>query len=379
MIVAAVEIQNGKIAFRGNRRLFLKQVFLFGLVIIPSFNVMILGEKGLLASAWILPVIVLFSLPLSFLEKFTLNDSDQRVVRIFGPGVPYDRVGSVTLHEGRKSIAVRISTGRFSHHTLVTTLPADEKASLIQELSARFPAGIVRHAGPLHTRLILILLAFCLFVIIALHLFLYQKNPEIRNVASAKAFPVSGTTGMKIHSAQGVSVSLPGEFLSLPSKDGILLLEGSNVRLHFTSALDAGFVQYFYKRPLQRSLFRHVLGIHDAYDVVHTAFTSRLGAFPLIMRSLLIGDLRDTSIYQTAKHPLAGFVVTGRTDTGHRAVLTLFNRSLRKEVTCTFISSGPIGDEVIGMVVNGMVITGGPAAGHQVQDQAAVASSNARR
>lgn len=286
--------------FQGKSILFLKNVFLYVLVMAPLVAFCLMGEKwahilfGMAALS--LPIFLLAGALIARFDRFSLDDEHARIIKSGKRTIPYQSIQRIDINETGRLMQVSIKQGLFRKTSLAYALDNADKPRFLEELLKRLPQVSVRERRFVDWKSIGIIAAMIILLTVGFHLYLHQQYSELAAVPQQVAWSGSGK---KARNAQQYmlgefSIAMSKQYQVTGQDEGGLQLEDRETKTAVTfiikqqkdvSSLSAAFLGY-------------ATGIHDYADVLETGYHARVGVIPLMIKLFALSNLADVRIYE---------------------------------------------------------------------------------
>lgn len=286
--------------FQGKSILFLKNVFLYVLVLAPLVAFCLMGEKwahSFLGMAVLsLPVFLLAGALIARFDRFSFDDEHAWIIKSGKRTIPYQSIQRIDINETGRLVQVSLRQGLFRRSSLAYALDNADKPRFLEELRKRLPQVSVRERRFVDWKSIGIIAAVIVLLTVGFHLYLYRQYSELAAVPQQVAWSGSGK---KARNAQQYtlgefSIAMPKQYQVTGQDEGGLQLEDREAKTAVTfiikpqkdvSALSTAFLGY-------------ATGIRDYADVLETGYHARVGVIPLMIKLFALSNLADVRIYE---------------------------------------------------------------------------------
>jgi hypothetical protein len=291
--------------FEGSGLLFLKNVFLYVLVMAPLVSVCLMGEKW----AYIFFSVMVVSLPFFLLvgvfvsrfDRFSFDDENARIVKTRKRTIPYQTMKRVDINITGRLMQVSIKQGLLRRTALASALDIQDKPRLVEELLKRLPQVVVRERRFVDWKSIALIMAVIAVLTAGFHLYLYHQYSALGALPNLVEWK---STGKKLKSTQAYDlgqfvVVMPKRFAITGQDEGGLQFADKEAKMNVD----------FIIKP-QKNLFDqhaallgYATGIHTYTEVLETGYHARIGIVPLMIKLFALTNLADVKIYEI-KQPL---------------------------------------------------------------------------
>jgi hypothetical protein len=306
------------------------------------------------ASAVILPVLLLCVPLVRWVNRFSLDDGTAAIIKPGGKRIPYDRVREVLIYDRGDAIDLYARQGRFHTTALVQSLDRGALPGMRDELVRRLPGAVVIEKRRPWLVTALVVPAGLALLLAAAHGFLYHRYPAVRTTTR----PLGAWTAVaKVRPqlqprtrAGDFQFELPAGFAFIGKGEGTLSFEERSQKLRLE------IITNIKRDNMARHAFwfRYGMGVRDFADLTAFLFQARYGVVPLSLRALALRGQEEVVLYETMPPLLRGYVTQGRRGREELTHVFLSGEGPGREMH--LYASGPkrVPEEVLRSIITGI-------------------------
>jgi len=327
--------------FKSNGRLFLRNVLLYVLVIVPIASVCLMGAAWLHVCLTILALSLMVAPLGAFLvsrtDGFSFDDSSRMMIKATGKRVPYAGIKRVILNETAGLLRVFVKRGTLRTTALISALNRTEKSRLVEELVKRIPGLVIREQANADWKTLLLTATTLVFVTAGFHGYLYFYHPHVRIVPTKLEGMRSNQSkaGLQSFTSGDFSFSLPSRFRKITTEGDMTFFEDNQQKRTEVKVVSNPIAP----SPVRTQLARYVTGIGDYADVLEQAFTARYGIIPLVLKDTALEGMDDLKLLYVKDGVFKGYITQGSRKGSELSHIMLVDRMDRREIN--FFMSGP--------------------------------------
>jgi hypothetical protein len=335
------------------------QILKYNVVAILSFG--LAASIGLMGRNWhalffsslvvMLPVILLVTLVLAMMNRFSFDDEQQAFLKPGGRRIPYSRVKSVHVAERGSGMDVFVKQGWMHMTSLVEAVPAGRTQQLLEELRKRFPEKMHTQHGWRSGLPILAILGILLLSLVVGHVLLYQRYPGLNAPLRVleRIEPGKEKTLPPLEFIEEFAFTPPPGYRYIGEESGELYFEDKVTKQRLKVV--AGIQRRIFNE--QAIFFRYAMGVANYADLMALAYHSRLGMIPLFLRAMDIDGLEQVEVFEIVP-PLRGFVRQGIRDNVEETSIVILGERAGQEVHFFFSGPARVPEKILRTFVTGV-------------------------
>ena len=322
------------LTFKGSGLKLLAKVTLYVLIGGLVLSVVFMGENWgrlfifvtMLTGPFVLTVVLIAGL----CDYFSFDDEKRVIVKRFSRAIPYDSVVAINVRRNGGLLQVSVRRGFLGRTTLVLGLKAGEEDRLMVELGRRFPQNLIRRTRLADHTILAGVLALIIAAGVVGHVYLYRKHPQLGMTPQHTAWNSGDKFSKKTprYFLYTFSFLLPQNFALVIDKDIELVFQNQATKTKIAVAYGLRAE----KGKGLEALVRRGLGIGDYADILDLSWSARIGIVPLVLKGIMLADLREASVHRLEQAPLRGFLMRGKRGNEEVVEILLMNRSSGEEL-----------------------------------------------
>ena len=172
-----------KAEFQGSGAQFLKNAFLYLIVVTPMLSFCLMGPRWyylcMSMSILFLPILLLAAFLVERFDGFSFDDELRKIAKPLGPGIPYNAVKRIEVNETGRLLQLFVRLGRFRRISLLYASHTRERDRVLAGLLKRFPQVTVITSRNADWKMMALTLSLILISTAVFHILLYRAEPQL--------------------------------------------------------------------------------------------------------------------------------------------------------------------------------------------------------